>query len=146
MPKNESVLSLLQIPSVLTVELENQLATLKSKITLLEAQLESEREKTRNLAEERDEAVQSLANVLNELESLKSENKALKMEIASLKKQLQENLKGSQAQKTGTAKERIKERVEAERRKEGKRNRGDGGANQSFIQVSHSKSDLTVGR
>lgn len=119
----------------------NQLETLKSKITLLEAQLDSERERTRNLQEERDEAVEGMAIALNETAALKSENRALKAEILKLRSQLQEYAKSSQSKRESTAKERVKERVEAERRKDKSRGKrvereSDEEANRSFIQVS----------
>jgi hypothetical protein len=121
----------------------NQLETLKSKITLLEAQLDSERERTRNLQEERDEAVEGMAIALNETAALKSENRALKAEILKLRSQSQEYAKSSQSQRESTAKERVKERVEAERRKDKSRGKrvereSDEEANRSFIQVPQS--------
>jgi len=128
---------------MLTVEFENQLATLKSKITLLEAQLESEREKTKNLQEERDEAIRGIANALNESEGIKSENKALKQEIATLKNQYQNKVGLSGSKSTTTAKERIRERVETERKKDKSRRRSkqesEGEGDRTFIQVCSSK-------
>ena len=127
---------------VLIVEFENQLAVLKSKIALLEAQLDSEREKTKNLQEERDEAVRGMANALNELEGIKSENKALKLEIATLKKQYQTNVGLSRSQNTATAKERITERVETERKKNKSlrksKQEGEREGDRTFIQVCSS--------
>jgi hypothetical protein len=106
---------------------------------LLEAQLDSERQKTANLQEERDEAVRSMANVLNESEGIKSENRALKCEIATLKKQYHDNLGHFRSQGSTTAKERIKERVEAERKKDKPRSdprqESEGEAGRTFIQV-----------
>lgn len=118
------------------------MVALKSKIALLEAQLASERERTKRLEEERDEAVRATAQAINESEGIKSENRALKAEIANLKKQFQENTKPKQTQKPTTARERIKERVDAERRKthapkgRGERDAGD----RNFIQVSRPNS------
>lgn len=127
---------------MLIVEFENQLAALKSKITLLEAQLDSEREKTKNLQEERDEAIRGMANALNESEGIKSENKALKLEIATLKKQYRNNVGLSQSQGTATAKERIKERVETERKKDKSHRKSkqesEGEGDRTFIQVCSS--------
>ena len=124
----------------LTIEWENQLVALKSKISLLEAQLVSERERTKRLQEERDEAVRATAQAINESEGIKSENRALKAEIANLRKQFQENTKPTQSQKPTTARERIKERVDVERRKDHARKvRGqrdaEGAGDRSFIQV-----------
>jgi len=124
---------------LLTVEFETQFATFKSKITLLEAQLDSEREKTKNLQEERDEAVRGMANALNEFEGIKTENRALKLEITALKKQYQNNLGLSRSQGTTTAKDRVKERVETERRKDKTRSEvrqeSEGEGARTFIQV-----------
>ena len=122
------------------------MVTLKSKISLLEAQLVSERERTKRLQEERDEAVRATAQAINESEGIKSENRALKAEIANLKKQFQENTKPAQTQKPPTARERIKERVDAERRKDhAQKGRGqpdgEGAGDRSFIQVSTSRSE-----
>ena len=110
-------MSALLLKSYANEELENQLSTLKSKIGLLETQLENERRRTRNVEEERDEAVKRLANALNETEGLKSENKALKAQIASLRKQFEDSLKLSQVPKA-KVKDRVRERVEVERLKE----------------------------
>ena len=123
----------------LTAEFENQLAVLKSKITLLEGQLEAERAKTKNLQEERDEAIRGMAGALNESEGIKSENKALKLEIVALRRQYQSNVQLPRPQGTTAAKERVKDRVESERRKDrsravGKRE-GEGDGDHSFIQV-----------
>lgn len=116
------------------------MVALKSKISLLEAQLVSERERTKRLQEERDEAVRATAQAINESERIKSENRALKSEIASLRKRFQENTKPVQSQKPTTARERIKERVDAERRKtHAQKGRGqrdaEVAADRSFIQV-----------
>lgn len=96
-------------------ELENQLHTLRSKIVLLQGQLDHERDRSRRLEEERDEAVSSAGRAMNEVESLKSENRALKSEVANLKRQLQELPK---SRHEPSVKERIKEQVEAERKKD----------------------------
>lgn len=121
------------------------MVALKSKISLLEAQLISERERTKRLQEERDEAVRATAQAINESEGIKSENRALKAEIANLRKQFQENSKPVQTQKPTTAKERIKERVDAERRKDhahkGRGQRDAEGVDRRFIQVSASYSN-----
>jgi chromosome segregation ATPase len=90
---------------------------LKSKINLLEGQLESQRRRTRSVEEERDEAVKRLAASLNEFEGLKSENKNLKAQIASLRKQFEDSLKPAQVPKP-SVKDRVKERVESERKKD----------------------------
>jgi DNA repair exonuclease SbcCD ATPase subunit len=103
---------------MLITELENQLVTLRSKITLLEAQLEAERERTRNLQEERDEAIRGMAKAVNECEGMRSENKALKAEIASLKKQFQDHAKHIYKPSTKTVKDRIKDEVDLERRRD----------------------------
>lgn len=113
---------------------------MKSKISLIEAQLASERERAKRLQEERDEAVKATVQAINESEGIKSENRALKAEIASLRKQFQEKTKITQMPKPTTAKERIKERVEVERRKENAQKRrlrhdSDGAGDRSFIQV-----------
>jgi hypothetical protein len=114
MQKIEWVNSLLHVTNE---ELENQLRTLKSKINLLEGQLESQRRRTRSVEEERDEAVKRLAASLNEFEGLKSENKNLKAQIASLRKQFEDSLKPAQVPKP-SVKDRVKERVESERKKD----------------------------
>lgn len=98
--------------------LETQLATLRSKIVLLEEQLESERERTRSLREERDEAVRTLAVALDESQGMKTENRALRAEIATLRKHWQDNSRLDQKQRPKTAKERLKERVEVQRGKD----------------------------
>jgi uncharacterized phage infection (PIP) family protein YhgE len=126
-------------------ELENQLATLKTKITLLESQLQQERLRTRSVQEERDEAIKALAAALNESEGIKSENKVLKQQIASLRQQFEGNLKGT-AQVT--AKARVIERVESERRKVGVHKRHverepERNVAKSFIEVDGGKSILT---
>ena len=123
------------------------MATLRSKITLLEAQLESERAKARNLQEERDEAVKAMGAYSEELDNLKSDNKALRAEIVNLKRQIHETLKQTQThtqkqKPTTTAKERVKEQIEAERKREHAhkarvdREKEDEG-NRSFIRVFH---------
>jgi len=121
------------------LELENQLVTLQSKIRLLEQQLDSERERTRNLQEERDEAIKGMARAINESEGIKLENRALRTEIANLKKQFQDNTRSVDSQKPTTAKERIKTRVEAERKKDAHKGRvqrdSDAAGDRSFIQV-----------
>jgi hypothetical protein len=132
----------------LTAEFENQLAVLKSKITLLEGQLEAERAKTKNLQEERDEAIRGMASALNESEGIKSENKALKLEIVALRRQYQTNVQLPHPQGTTAAKERVKDRVEAERKKDksravGKRE-GEGDGDHSFIQVCCLTIKLTI--
>jgi predicted translin family RNA/ssDNA-binding protein len=91
------------------------LHTLRSKIVLLQGQLDHERERSRRLGEERDEAVSSAGRAMNEVEALKSENRALKSEVANLKRQLQEF---SKSRHEPSVKERIKEQVEAERKKD----------------------------
>ena len=96
-------------------ELENQLHTLRSKIVLLEGRLDIERERARRLEQERDEAVSSAGRAMNEVEALKSENRALKAEIANLKRHVQE---ASRNQHQVSVKERIKEQVDAERKKD----------------------------
>ena len=101
----------------LTAEFEHQLETLKSKITLLETLIETERERTRNLEEERDVAIKDMVRAQNEAHGIKSENKALKTEVANLRKQLH-NTNNVPAPKTSTAKERVKELVEAERKRD----------------------------
>lgn len=122
---------------------QSQMATLRSKISLLEAQLKTERDRARNLQDERDEAVKALVAVSEEVDALKSENKALKAEIVNLKRQIHESLKQAQLQKPITVKERIKERVEIERKKEHdqrkrvEREKKEEEGNRSFIQVSH---------
>jgi hypothetical protein len=119
------------------------MATLRSKISSLEAQLKTERDRARNLQDERDEAVKALVAVSEEVDALKSENKALRAEIVHLKRQIHESLKQAQLQKPITVKERIKERVEIERKKEHdqrkrvEREKKEEEANRSFIQVSH---------
>jgi hypothetical protein len=116
------------------------LTVLRSKITLLEGQLDAERAKTKNLQEERDEAISGMASALNESEGVKSENKALKLEIVALRKQYQTNVELPRPQGTTTAKERIKDRVATERRKDKSRavriRQGEGHGDHSFIQVS----------
>jgi cell division septum initiation protein DivIVA len=52
---------------------------------------------------------------MNEVEALKSENRALKSEVANLKRQIQEL---SKSRHEPSVKERIKEQVEAERKKD----------------------------
>jgi uncharacterized coiled-coil DUF342 family protein len=119
--------------------LHNQLSALKSKIGFLENQITVEREAARKLREDLDEAVKTTLKALNESDALRSENKALKAEVASLRKQLQETSKVTQTQRPTTAKERVKERVEAEKRKNhttkgGKQHERDN-PDRSFIQV-----------
>ena len=75
--------------------------------------MEHERQRTKNVQEERDESVKVLASALNESEGVKSENKVLKQQIMNLKRQFDENLKPVKV----TARERVKERVESERRR-----------------------------
>lgn len=82
---------------------------------LLEGQLDLERERERRLQEERDEAVASAGKAMNEVEALKSENRALKTEVANLKRQLQA---ASKIQHQPSVKERIKEQVNVERKKD----------------------------
>ncbi len=121
------------------------MVALKSKISLLEAQLVSERERTKRLQEERDEAVRATAQAVNESEGIKSENRALKVEIANLRKQFQDTTKPAQTQKPTTARERIKERVETERKKhhaQKRRGQRDAEGDRSFIQVFTSTSKL----
>lgn len=120
--------------------MENQLVALKTKITILESQLASERESTRKLQEDLDEAVKATLRAIKESDALKSENRTLKSENTSLRKQLQESTKPVQTQKPTTAKERVKERVDAERRKDhalrGRVQReSDPAGDRSFIQV-----------
>jgi chromosome segregation ATPase len=126
-------------------ELDSQLSTLKSKIGLLESQLQHERERTRNVEEERDEAVKRLAAALNETEGLKSENKALKGQIAQLKNQFEDSLKISASKIS--VKDRIKERVETERKKEipTKKKLEHREADRSFIDVVIACSVLILG-
>jgi chromosome segregation ATPase len=94
--------------------MDAQLSVLKSKIQLLEEQLKLERERTRNLQEERDEAIQTAAEALEECEGVKWENKKLKVEIERLK-QFGQNTKDVQSDRL-TAKERVEKRVDAERK------------------------------
>jgi hypothetical protein len=138
------------LTTILMTGTDNQLAALKSKISLLEAQLQSERERVRDLQEERDEAVKGLALALNESAGIRSENKALRIEIANLKSQ-NGHSSGSHQPKTTSAKERVRERVETERKrdtvnkgKSGKHNEG----NQSFVEVPlpNDKTNLSLTR
>ena len=94
--------------------LESQLETLKSKITLIERQLASERERIRNLQEERDEAVRAAATAVAESEGMKYENNALKLEISNLRKRPQ--AKPVHSQRNMTVKDRVGERVDAEKK------------------------------
>jgi chromosome segregation ATPase len=122
----------------LTLELENHLATLKSKINLLEAQLQSEKERVRNVQDERDEAIRALSVAQNESERVKLENRALKEEIADMKQKHAENAKIPQTQRTSAAKERVKQRLEIERRgptRESAHRDDHGRGDRSFIQV-----------
>ena len=73
----------------LTIELEHQLESMKSKIALLENLLETERDRIKNLEEERDVAVRDMVRVQNDAIGIKSENKALRTEVANLRKQVQ---------------------------------------------------------
>lgn len=110
------------------------MVALKTKIQFLEAQLSSERQSTRKLQEELDEAVRATLKAVKDSDALKSENRALKAEIANLRKQLLDNLKP--APTITTAKERVKERVDAERRKDhARKGREPDTADRSFIQV-----------
>jgi regulator of replication initiation timing len=93
------------------------LETLKSKITLLETLIETERQRTRNLEEERDVAIKDMVRAQNEAHGMKSENKALRTEVANLRKQLHDG-NSVPVQKPFSAKERVKELVEAERKRE----------------------------
>jgi regulator of replication initiation timing len=116
------------------------MVALKSKISFLEAQLLTEREARRKLQEDLNEAVKATFKAINESDALKSENRALKVEIANLRKQLQESVKPAQPQKATTAKERVKERVDAEKRKhdvwKGRvQNDSDATGDRSFIKV-----------
>jgi len=122
------------------------LTALKSKITLLESQLENERQRTRNVEEERDEVVRRLATALNECDGLKSENKNLKTQIAVLRNQSEASLKTAQVPKA-TVKDRIKERVETERKKDAmtKKNIERRDADRSFIDVLRFCHELMTG-
>ena len=138
----------------LTIEFEHQLETLKAKITLLENLIETEGERTRNLEEERDLAIKDMVRAQNEALGMKSENKALKTEVANLRKQLQNsnNVPAPKlsAPKLSTAKERVKELAEAERKRDQSRRpraqRDTEVERASFIQVSIYLTDLTLAR
>jgi len=90
------------------------LSVLKSKINLLEEQLKLERERTRNLQEERDEAIQTAVKAMEECEGVKWENKTLKVEMERLR-QYGQDTKRVQQEKP-TVKERIHKRLDAERK------------------------------
>ena len=116
---------------------------MRSKIALLEGQLDIERERAKTLEQERDEAVSSAGRAMNEVEVLKSENRALKAEIANLKRQVQA---ASKNQHQVSVKERIKEQVEVERKKDlAHRTRVQdekkSSAERSFVQVCHYRGD-----
>jgi len=89
------------------------MVALKSRISLLEAHLESEQTRTRSLQEERDAAVEALVTATHESDGLRIENNALKEEIVMLKSQYQSASRTTHK----NAKERIKEQVEAEKHK-----------------------------
>jgi len=88
---------------------------LKSRIAMLEAQLETEQTRTRSLQEERDAAVEALVTATHESDGLRIENNALKEEIAILKSQYQSASRTTLRTTHKNAKERIKEQVEAEK-------------------------------
>jgi len=116
---------------------------LRSKIVLLEGQLDIERERAKTLKQERDEAVSSAGRAMNEVEVLKSENRTLKAEIANLKRQVQGALKN---QHQVSVKERIKEQVEVERKKDlAHRTRVQDekkiSAERGFVRVCHYRND-----
>ena len=83
MQKRESVQPLAMS---LIIELENKIATLKSKIALLEVQLESERQRIRQIQLERDNAIQRLSVMQRENHQLKTENTALRTAVADVPK------------------------------------------------------------
>jgi hypothetical protein len=133
----------------LTVDFEHQLETLKSRIILLETLIETERERTRNLEEERDIAIKDMVRAQNEAHGMKSENKALKTEVANLRKQLH-NTNDVPTHKASTAKERVRELVEAERKKDqshkSRAQRDTEVERESFIHVSICVTELILAR
>ena len=133
----------------LTIDFEHQLETLKSRIILLETLIETERERTRNLEEERDIAIKDMVRAQNEAHGMKSENKALKTEVANLRKQLHYT-NNVPTHKVSTAKERVKELVEVERKKDqshkSRAQRDTEVERESFIQVSIRVTELILAR